>query len=74
MKTAEHWQEELAGETSVQSIRQIQADSLCEGLRLISRCQIDLFELQDCTPPRVRRILLQALQELLQKIPITEEK
>lgn len=28
MKTAEQWQEELAGETSVESIRQIQIDAL----------------------------------------------
>lgn len=37
MKTAEQWQEELCGETSVESIRRIQTDALAQALFLIDR-------------------------------------
>ena len=39
MKTAEQWQEELAGETSVQSIRRIQANALVAATILVVRCR-----------------------------------
>lgn len=35
MKTAEQWREELAGETSLESIRQIQNDAIMFALRTI---------------------------------------
>lgn len=36
MKTAQQWQDELAGETSVQSIRAIQADALSQAISLMT--------------------------------------
>jgi len=35
MKSAEEWQEELAGETSIESIRQIQSDALLDAAHFL---------------------------------------
>ena len=35
MKTAKQWQEELAGETSVQSIQRIQVDALVSAASIV---------------------------------------
>lgn len=36
MKTAQEWQDELAGETSLESIRAIQADAMTHAARTIT--------------------------------------
>jgi alpha-acetolactate decarboxylase len=35
MKIAEEWQKELAGETSLESIREIQHDAMMEAARIV---------------------------------------
>lgn len=36
MKTAKQWQEELAGETSVESIQSIQTDALVAAMKVLT--------------------------------------
>jgi hypothetical protein len=37
MKTAKQWQDELAGETSVESIQQIQRDALNQAIIIVNQ-------------------------------------
>ena len=39
IKTAEQWQNEMAGETSVEIIRRIQVDALTQALRLATQAK-----------------------------------